>query len=243
MNPYLIHCPVRPLPDRFSVVRTPHPIEESPRRPLEHRVLDLEDFAFEALIGLVEDLKIPAPLAGQSIHDLLTGDEGGEGHETRHDCWQDPQLLLQPLKEAEVHLLAGRFEEGGPRTLLPVRIHELRVRPLNLRARQGLGFIHAAAKAAELRPQLLGTLAGETGLCPRKFSVGLSSLRVGDGLISFPPLLRQLAPEIPLLGLNSGQPLRQPAVFTFRRRLLPNSVRMLRTEMLDFSSKLRSQSA
>jgi hypothetical protein len=46
----------------------------------------------------------------------------------------------------------------------------------------------------------------------------------------------------PLLGLHSGQPLRQPAVFTFRSRLLPNSIRMLRTETLDFGSKLRNQS-
>jgi hypothetical protein len=138
--------------------------------------------------------------------------------------------------------LAGRFEGGGPRTQLPVRIHELRVRPLNLHTCRGLGFIHAVAKAAELRFKLLGALAGETGLRPRKFSVSLSSLRVGGSLIRVPPLLRQLAPEIPLLGLHSGQPLRQPTVFTFRSRLLPNSIHMLRTETLDFGSKLRSQS-
>jgi hypothetical protein len=123
-----------------------------------------------------------------------------------------------------------------------VRIHELRVRLLNLRARRGLGFIHVAAKAVELRFQLLGALAGETGLHLRKFSVGLSSLRVGDGLIRVPPLLHQLAPEIPLLGLHSGQPHHQPVVFTFRSRLLSNSIRMLRTETLDFGSKLHSQS-
>jgi hypothetical protein len=123
-----------------------------------------------------------------------------------------------------------------------VRIHELRVRPLDLYARRGLGFIHAAAKAAELHFQLLGALAGKTGLRPRKFSVGLSSLRVGDGLIRVPPLLCQLAPEITLLGLHSGQPLHQPAVFTFCSRLLPNSIRMLRTETLDFDRKLHSQS-
>jgi hypothetical protein len=46
----------------------------------------------------------------------------------------------------------------------------------------------------------------------------------------------------PLLGLHSGQPLRQPAVFTFRSRLLPKSICMLRTETLDFGSKLRNQS-
>jgi hypothetical protein len=126
-------------------VRTPHPFEERARRPLKHRVLDLEDFAFEAFVRLVEDLEMPAPLVGQSIHGPLAGDEGGEGHEARHDCRQHPQLLLQPHKEAEAHLLAGRFEGGGPRTQLPVRIHELRMGPFNLRARRGLDFIHVVA--------------------------------------------------------------------------------------------------
>jgi hypothetical protein len=50
MSLYLIHCLVGPLPDRLSAVRTPHPVEECPRRPLKHRVLDLEDFAFEAFV-------------------------------------------------------------------------------------------------------------------------------------------------------------------------------------------------
>jgi hypothetical protein len=66
-------------------VRTPHPVEERPRRPLKHRVLDLEDFAFEAFVRLVEDLEMPAPLVAQSIHGPLAGDEGGKGHEARHD--------------------------------------------------------------------------------------------------------------------------------------------------------------
>jgi hypothetical protein len=87
MSPYLIHCLVGPLPDRLSAVRTPHPVEERPRRPLKHRVLDLEDFAFEAFVRLFEDLKMPAPLAGQNIHGPLAGDEGGKGHEAHHDCW------------------------------------------------------------------------------------------------------------------------------------------------------------
>jgi hypothetical protein len=126
-------------------VRTPHPVEERPRRPLKHWVLDLEDFAFEAFIRLVEDLEMPAPLAGQSIHGPLTGDEGGEGHEARHDCRQHPLLLLQSLKEAEAHLLARHFKGGGPRTQLPLRIHELRMCLLNLRACRGLGFVHAVA--------------------------------------------------------------------------------------------------
>jgi hypothetical protein len=243
MSLYLINRPVGPLPDRLSAVRAPHPIEKHPRRPLQHQVLDLEDFTFEAFVRLVEDLKVPAPLAGQSIHRPLAGDEGGKGHEAHHDCREHPQLLLQPLKEAKAHLLAGCFEGGGPRTQLLVRIHELRMRPLDLRARQGLGFVDTVAQAAEPRLQLLGALAGETGLRPRKFGLGLSSLRIGYGFVRVPPLLCQLTPEIPLLGLRSSQPLCQPATFVFRSRLLPNSIRMLRPETLNFDSKLRSQGA
>jgi hypothetical protein len=145
MSLYLIHCPVGPLPDCLTAVRTPHPVEESPHRPLKHRVLDLEDFTFEAFVRLVEDLEMPAPFAGQSIHGPLAGDEGGKGHEACHDCRQHPQLLLQPLKETKAHLLAGRFEGGGPRTQLLVRVHELRMRPLDLRVCSGLGFIHPIA--------------------------------------------------------------------------------------------------
>jgi hypothetical protein len=114
--------------------------------------------------------------------------------------------------------LAGRFEGGGPRTQLPVRVHELRMRPLDLRTRRGLSFVHAVAQAAESRLQLLGALAGETGLRPCKFGLGLSSLCIGNGLVRIPPLLCQLTPEIPLLGLRSSQPLRQPAAFVFRSR-------------------------
>jgi hypothetical protein len=134
--------------------------------------------------------------------------------------------------------LAGRFEGGDSHTQLPVRVHKLRMRPLDLRARRGLGFVHAIAQVVEPRLQLLGALAGETGLHPRKFGLGLSSLRIGNGLVRVPPLLHQLTPEIPLLGLRSSQPLRQPAAFVFRSRLLPNSIRMLRPETLDFGSKL-----
>jgi hypothetical protein len=148
---YLIYCPVRPLPDRFSTVRAPHPVEERPRRLLQHRVLDLEDFAFKVFVRLVEDLEMPAPLVGQSIHGPLVGDEGGKGHETRHDRWEHPQLLLHPFKEAEAHFLAGRLEGSGPRTQLPVRIHELRMRPLDLRTHRGIGFVHMAAQGVEPR--------------------------------------------------------------------------------------------
>jgi hypothetical protein len=69
----------------------------------------------------------------------------------------------------------------------------------------------------------------------------LCSLRISIGFVRVPPLLRQLAPEIPLLGLCSSQPLGQPATFVFRSRLLPNNICMLRPETLDFGSKLQSQ--
>ena len=57
----------------------------------------------------------------------------------------------------------------------------------------------------------------------------------------FASLLRQLAPEVRLLGLHSGHFLRQPAVFAFRSRLLPHSIRMLCPETLDLGSNVRSQ--
>jgi hypothetical protein len=44
---------------------------------------------------------MPAPLAGQSIHGPLAGDEGGEGHEARHNGREHQQLLLQPFEEAK----------------------------------------------------------------------------------------------------------------------------------------------
>ena len=94
--------------------------------------------------------------------------------------------------------MAGCFEGGGPRTQLPVRVHELCMRPLHLRARRGLGFVHAVAQAVEPRLQLLGALGGETALRSRKFGIGLRSLRISNGLVRLPPLLHQLALEIPL---------------------------------------------
>jgi hypothetical protein len=136
----------------------------------------------------------------------------------------------------------AHFPFSGPHTQLPVHVHELRMRPLDLRARRRLGFVHAIAQAVEPRLQLLNALAGETGLNPRKFGLRLSSLRIGNGLVRVPPLLHQLTPEIPPLSLRRSQPLRQPAVFVFRSRLLLNRIRMLCPETLDFGSKLRSQS-
>jgi hypothetical protein len=94
MHLYLIHRPVRPLPVSLSAARAPHPIKKSPSRPLHHWVLDLEDFALEAFVRLVEGIKVPAPLAGQGIHGPLAGDEGGEGHEGRHNGREHLQLLL-----------------------------------------------------------------------------------------------------------------------------------------------------
>jgi hypothetical protein len=137
--------------------------------------------------------------------------------------------------------LAGHVEGGGTRTQLPVRVHELRMRPRDLRARRGLGFIRAMAQAVEPCLQILGALAGETALRLCKLGIGLRSLRIGNGLVRLLPLLHQLAPEFPLLDFHSGQLLCQPSAFAFHSRLLPDSIRMLRSETLDFGSKLYSQ--
>jgi hypothetical protein len=69
----------------------------------------------------------------------------------------------------------------------------------------------------------------------------LRSLCFSDGLVSLPPLLRQPAPEVHLLSLQGGHLLRQPAVFAFLSRLLPDSIRMLRPKPLDFGSNVRSR--
>ena len=61
-----------------------------------------------------------------------------------------------------------------------------------------------AAQGVEPRLQLLGALAGETALRPHHVGLGLRSLRISDGLVRLPPLLRQLAPEIRLLGRHGG---------------------------------------
>jgi hypothetical protein len=97
------------------------------------------------------------------------------------------------------------------------------------------------AQAVEPCLQILGALAGETALRPCKLGISLRSLRIGNGLVRLRPLLHQLAPESPLLGLHSGQLLCEPSAFAFRSRLLPDSIRMLRPETLDFGSKLSSQ--
>jgi hypothetical protein len=80
--------------------------------------------------------------------------------------------------------------------------------PLDLHACRGLDLVHVVAQGIEPRLQLLGLLAGETALRPRHFGLGLRSLRISDGLVGLPPLLRQLAPEIRPLGLQGGHLLR-----------------------------------
>jgi hypothetical protein len=80
---YLIHRPIGPLPDSLTSVRAPHPIVKRPGRPLQHRVLNLEDFALEVLVRSVEDFEVPTSLVGQGIHGPFASDERGEGHEWR----------------------------------------------------------------------------------------------------------------------------------------------------------------
>jgi hypothetical protein len=75
-------------------MRTPHPIEECPRGILYHRVFDLKNFTLKVFIGLVEDLIVFKPLAGQRIHGPLACDEGGIGHESLHNSRKHQQLLL-----------------------------------------------------------------------------------------------------------------------------------------------------
>jgi hypothetical protein len=222
-------------------MRTPHTIEECPRGILYHRVFDLKNFALKDFIGPVEDLIVFAPLAGQRIHGPFAGDEGGKGHETLHDGREYQQFLLQPLEETKARLSIGHLEVSRPRTQLAVRVHELCARPLNLRARRGLDLVHTAAQSVEPHLPFLGALAGEAPLRPRQFGLRLRSLRLGDGLIGLPPFLRQLAPEVCLLGHQGDHLLRQPAVFALRSRLLPDSVRVLRPKSLDFGRHICSK--
>jgi hypothetical protein len=233
--------PSRTAPEPFLSRAGPTSCQRAPRRLLKHGVLDLEDLTFKVFVILVEDLEMPAPLVGQSIHGPHAGDEGGKRHETCHDRWEHPQLFFHPFKEAEARVLAGRLEVSGPRTQLLVRVHELRMCSLDLRARHGLSLVHTVAQGVEPRLQLLGKLAGETALRPCHLGLGLRSLRISDGLVRLPPLIRQLALEFHLLGLHGSHLLRQPADFAFRSRLLPHSIRMLHPETLDLGSKVRSQ--
>ena len=98
-----------------------------------------------------------------------------------------------------------------------------------------------ALQGAEPLLQLLGALPGKIALRLRQIGLRLRSLRLGEGLVRLPPLLHQLAPEIRLFGLQGGHLLRQPAVFAFRSRLLPHSIRMLCPETLDLGSNVHSQ--
>jgi hypothetical protein len=74
-TPYLLHRPVGPLLDSLMAVRVPHPIIKCLGRPLQHRVINLEDSALKVLVRSVEDFEVPASLAGQDIHGPFAGDE------------------------------------------------------------------------------------------------------------------------------------------------------------------------
>jgi hypothetical protein len=124
---------------------------------------------------------------------------------------------MQPSEEAEAHLLTGRIKGSGPRTKLPVRVHELCMRPVDLCASRGLCFVQANAQAAVARFRLLSALASETGLRTCKFGLSLCSPRLSAGPICIFPLRHQLKAEVLLLGLRSRQLLHQPATLVFRR--------------------------
>jgi hypothetical protein len=184
---------------------------------------------------------VSAALARQRVHGPFAGDEGGKGHETLHDGREYQQFLLQPLEEAKARLSVGHLEISSPRTQLAVRVHELCARPLNFRACRGLSLLHAAAQSVEPHLPFLGALAGKTSLHPRQFGLRLRSLRLGNGMVGLPPFFHQLAPEVHLLGLQSGHLLRQPATFALRSRLLPDGVRVLRPKSLDFGRHIYSK--
>jgi hypothetical protein len=107
-------------------------------------------------------------------------------------------------------------------------------RPLNFRARRSLGPLHAGLQSVEPRLPFLGALAGETTLHPRQIGLRLRRLRLGEGLISLPPLLHQLAPEVSPLTLQGGHLLRQLVALAIGDRLFLDGVSMLRPKSLDF---------
>jgi hypothetical protein len=77
------------------------------------------------------------------------------------------------------------------------------MRLLDLRTRRGLRLVQAVAQAASPRLQLLGALAGKTGLRPRKLGLDLRGLRLSASFVCVPPLLRLPMPEVLLLSLRS----------------------------------------
>jgi hypothetical protein len=111
-------------------------------------------------------------------------------------------------------------------------------RPLNFRARRGLGPLHAGLQSVESHLPFLGALAGETPLHPRQFGL---RLRLGDGLVGLPPLLHQLAPEVHPLALQGGHLLHQLAALAIRSRLLPDGVSVLRPKSLYFGRHIYSK--
>jgi hypothetical protein len=66
-----------PLPHHLATVRTPHPVVDGSGGFLHYGVLNLVDISLKIFIGLVEDLEVPAPFAGEHVHRPLTGDQGG----------------------------------------------------------------------------------------------------------------------------------------------------------------------
>jgi hypothetical protein len=112
--------------------------------------------------------------------------------------------------------------------------HKLFARPLSLRARRSLGPLHTGLQGVEPLLQFLGALSGETALRPRQIGLRLRRLRLGEGLISLLPLLRQLALEVSPLTLQRGHLIRQLAALAVGGRLFSDGVSMLRLKSLDF---------
>jgi hypothetical protein len=169
---------------------------------------------------------MPASLTGQSIRSPLAGNERGKGHETRHDGQEQLQFLLQPPEEAEAHPFAGCVEGGGSRTKLTVRDHEQRVRSVDPSAGGGLRFVHVAAQTSLPRLHVGGALEGKAGF-------GAGGLGLSAGLFRILPFCRKPTIEVLFLSLRHRQLFKQIAAPVFRRRLVSDGLRMLRSEALN----------
>jgi hypothetical protein len=81
---------------------------------------------------LVEDLVMPAPLMGQKAF-------MAPSQVTREAKDMKPVTMVgstsSSFEEAKACFLARHLEVSSPRTQLVVRVHKLRMRPLDLRAR------------------------------------------------------------------------------------------------------------
>jgi hypothetical protein len=187
----------------------------------------------EVFVRSIKDFEVPASLTGQGIRGSLTGDEQGEGHETRHDRRKHLQFLLQPSEKADAHLLTGRSKGDRARNKLPVRVHEQRTCLVDLCAGTGLRLVQIAAQAPVARLRLRSTLESEVSLGTRKLGIGARILGLRAGLVSILLFRCQPAAEFLFFGLCSRQLIHQVAALVLRDRLVPHSLSVLHPEALN----------